>query len=328
MITSITIDGLRGIRHGEVAGLGGLSILVGPNGCGKSTVLDALLIGASAEPARAVWRVIKRRAELVVDQSPVFSPEWLTHRRTSVPIGIRIAGLEAFEVTTVEPVSGGFTIDSAAMGSSGSYPRQVVQTVRDYCRISVSSARSGAPDVTLIDPIEDATAPLHFVYSDAARRGRATFANDVLRELIPGFSRLEILTEPYPVLYMHIGDAPVPVSLSGEGVLALVRTVLELGAAADGGLALLEEPEVHQHPRSLRLMAQGICAAVKRGVQVVLTTHSLELIEALLFAAEGAKVVDQTSIHLIRLRGGELTATRVEGEAAKFQILEIGEDLR
>ncbi len=329
MITSITIDGLRGIRHGEVAGLGGLSILVGPNGCGKSTVLDALLIGASPWPARAVCRVVRRRAEVVVGQSPILSPAWLAHHgRSRAAIAIRVGGIATFTGTLVQVKQAG--ADILTEGTlTARFPGHGVHWDRASCRVTTEDLREGAPETTLIDPIEDPIAPLHSVYSDAARRGRVTFANEVLSDLIPRFARLEILTEAgNPVLYMHLGDTPVPVALAGEGVLALVRTVLELAACDQGGMALLEEPEVHQHPRSLRLMAQGICAAVKRDVQVILTTHSLELIESLLHAAAESQTLDRTSMHLVRLRDGELSATRVAGEVAKFQIVEIGEDLR
>lgn len=325
MITSITINGLRGISHGEVVGLAGLSILVGPNGCGKSTVLDALLIGAALDPAAGLSRAISRRAETIRGRGAYFGPQWISYRGT-VPRQITIAvdGLEKAGTTEIDALPYGATIRT-----SGATAEARVSWSRNNCRIEQTSPRAGGVPVALVDPIEDASAPLHEVYSNAVRLGRVAFANDVLRDLIPGFDRLEILTEDNePVLYMSIGDTAVPVAFAGEGIRALVWTVLELAACADGGLALLEEPEVHQHPRSLRLMTRGICAAVARGVQVVLTTHSLEMVEALLhFAAEGA-ILDRTAVHLVRLRDSELTATRVEGERARFQIVEIGEDLR
>ena len=323
MITSITIDGLRGIRHGEVAGLGGLSILVGPNGCGKSTVLDALLIGAAPEPAEAVCRVIRRRAELLSGERPILKPQWLLYgglKRGA--FSINVGGLAKTNVLSEPPY-----LFVRPVGGEGGESR--ISASQERCQIIDAGRRRSWPDVALIDPLEDAVVPLHLAYSDAARVGRVAFANEVLRTLIPRFERLEILTEgANPVLYMHLGDAPIPVALAGEGVLALVRTVLELAACAEGGLALLEEPEVHQHPKSLRLMAQGICAAVKRGVRVVLTTHSLELVESLLHFASEAALLDQTSVQLVRLRDGELTSTCVEGEVARFQIQDIGEDLR
>ena len=61
MIEAITIEGLRGIREGSLEGLGALTILTGPNGCGKSTVLDALFIATHPRPDVGVALAVSRR---------------------------------------------------------------------------------------------------------------------------------------------------------------------------------------------------------------------------------------------------------------------------
>ena len=326
MITRVEITLLRGIRHGLVDGLSRLDVLVGPNGCGKSTVLDAMLIGLSDEAREAVARTIRRRAELVSNQAPRYSPEWLVHGGAVDTEAEILLGFEG-DADRLRPTTLAYGNGSVVVRSNAE--TGPVSNFAAGANLRGDRGRLRAPPIELIDPLEDATTPLAEVYSNAARRGRASFANRVLGDLIRGFEKLEILSEHgVPILYMHVDGAPVPVSLAGEGVVALVRTTLELAACADHGTALLEEPEIHQHPRSLRLMSEGITAAVKRGVQVVLTTHSLELIELLLASAAEAGVLDQASVHVVRLRGGELTAARLPGDSARFQISEIGEDLR
>jgi predicted ATP-binding protein involved in virulence len=44
MIQSISINGLRGIAKGEIKELAPLTVLVGPNSSGKSTILDACML--------------------------------------------------------------------------------------------------------------------------------------------------------------------------------------------------------------------------------------------------------------------------------------------
>lgn len=325
MINGINIDRLRGIKHGEVPGLAGLSILVGPNGCGKSTVLDALLIGASPTPGDAIGRAVRRRVEVR------FGHAWLCWR--GVPAAeaeVSVDGIDAFDATrvwqsdvdalTVRTTRGGVTVS----------PEVTVRFDPDNNYQRPAGTRD-APFVRMIESAPGAMhAPLPSVYADARLAGGVAFVDGVLGELLEGYRRLEVLSDPdnQSVLFLDRDDGLVPVALAGEGVAALIRTLLELAMCKPGGLALLEEPEIHQHRRTLRLMAQGICKAVGRGVQVVLTTHSLELIEDLLFFADQSALLEQTAVHLVRLRDHVLTATRVAGATARFQIEEIGEDLR
>ena len=62
----------------------------------------------------------------------------------------------------------------------------------------------------------------------------------------------------------------------------------------------MEEPEVHMHPGAIRQCARAILAAVRRGIQIVLSTHSLELIDALL-SRESFRTRTWTELSLYRL---------------------------
>src|SRR5208282_1385804 len=104
-------------------------------------------------------------------------------------------------------------------------------------------------------------------------------------------------------------DYSVPATLVGDGIQSLLRLSLELAASGGGG-ALLEEPEVHQHPGAIRQSARAILAAVRRNIQVVLTTHSLEMIDALLGVSLD-KDLENLSLYRLVLRNGELIYSRL-----------------
>ncbi len=55
MVRSIYITRLRGIRDGKLENIAPLTVMVGPNGCGKSTILDAIhMVPATGRLTRLV----------------------------------------------------------------------------------------------------------------------------------------------------------------------------------------------------------------------------------------------------------------------------------
>lgn len=63
MITSIQIEGYRGLERFEMGDLGRLNLLVGTNNSGKTSVLEAIyLLFAAGNPA-ALWQLLWRRGE-------------------------------------------------------------------------------------------------------------------------------------------------------------------------------------------------------------------------------------------------------------------------
>ncbi|MGV3721252.1 MAG: AAA family ATPase [Actinomycetota bacterium] len=166
------------------------------------------------------------------------------------------------------------------------------------------------------------------LYTEVVRQGRRTAALSIIRDVVANIVGLEILTEDdYPIVYLVFEDHAVPVAVAGDGVQALVRTCLEL-AATPGGIVLLEEPEVHQHPRAIWQTARAIWSAVSRGVQVVLSTHSLDLIDALLSVDAEPGALDKLALYRVILENGELKSSRLTGfQAAEARSI-IEEDLR
>lgn len=175
--------------------------------------------------------------------------------------------------------------------------------------------------------LQHRNAPLYRLYSAAVEHGRAKAAEAIAAEIIPDLSGFVLLAEDdSPVLHLRFEDHSVPVGLAGEGIQVLVRLCLEL-ASREGGLVLVEEPEVHQHPATIWRSALAILAAVRRGVQVILTTHSLELIDALLTQANQDELAN-TAVLSLKLDQGVIRYSRLPGGEAAFARAQIEEDLR
>lgn len=348
MIASIEIAGLRGITKGLVDGLGPLTVLVGPSGAGKSTVLDALLIAASPSPGDAIGRVIKRRAELRGGAAWLFAngrnEAEATVRLPSLGRGVVIKRSEPepdlvalLESRSVSPVG----LRAEVASRFGVLVANVVVDVDNEYRFDLRWPNRGVLelfqaelDTQLIEPSAGANhAPLHRVYSEATRGGGLRYAVELLREVIDGLVDLRVLTfedkaGDTPILHLDFGTHTVPVAGAGSGVYALVRLALEL-AAVRSGLALIEEPEVHQHPRSLHQSAKVLHAAAARGIQVVLSTHSLDLIDSLVASADGEAGLERLRVvRIARTKDGELRCSTYAGREVAEARNAVGEDLR
>jgi hypothetical protein len=351
MIDTVEIQDLRGIREGQLTGLTPLTVLVGPSGSGKSTILDGLLIGGGREPLDGV--------DLAVHRSPgnMRSPaRWLfwkgghegpvrvratIHGRFQEANGVELIWRSGPE-RNPELVEGPGAIpygeiEARALSSAGDLGtalavRQLGKRTffleRTVGHIFGSTARSGWPQVHLMAS-SGLGAPLDKVLTRSLERGRFKGALGYLRNLVPAIQDLRVVTdEDRASVHVVFDDRSVPLDLAGDGIRALVRTTLELTTAEKDDLVLLEEPDAHQHPAAVWQTARAIVGAIERGIQVVVSTHSLELIDGLIDAL-GDSRVKQLSVHRTKLtEAGELRVSRHGGEQAVHARSAMELDLR
>jgi len=333
VIRSVEIKGLRGIREGKLTDLGRLVVLVGPNGCGKSTVIEGILIGASPTTSEAIVEVIRRH------EGGGSGPRWLLWRTGfSQPTEITIRTKEKTQKCSLQIDQGrpaeltriSFIVSNVVTNQNelGGW----IQAVRNKHQNHSEATFRPLGDVSEVHLVEayptSLQSPLHELYTKAVRLGRRKEAFGIISEVIPDAINVEILTEiGEPILHLVFADYSVPATLCGDGIQSLLRLSLELAATGAEGVALLEEPEVHQHPGAIRQSARAIIAAVRRNIQVILTTHSLELIDALVGESLD-KDLEQMSLYRLMLEDGILKSSRLAGPDIAFSRTEVESDLR
>ncbi|MBW7863745.1 MAG: DUF3696 domain-containing protein [Candidatus Hydrogenedentes bacterium] len=64
----------------------------------------------------------------------------------------------------------------------------------------------------------------------------------------------------------------------GVGISQVLPVLVALVAGEPGQLVYIEQPEIHLHPRAQRRLAHALCEAAKRGVVLVVETHSALLL--------------------------------------------------
>jgi hypothetical protein len=84
----------------------------------------------------------------------------------------------------------------------------------------------------------------------------------------------------------------------GVGVSQTLPVLVALHAAKSGQLVYVEQPETHLHPRAQFALAQVLASAAKRGVRVVVETHSsILLLGVQTLVAEGSLEPDKVKLH-------------------------------
>lgn len=78
----------------------------------------------------------------------------------------------------------------------------------------------------------------------------------------------------------------------------------------------------------MRLLAQLFFAAARRGVQLVISTHSIEFIDMLAAAANGDDELAWLSVHRLKLTDGLLSVSNIPGPDVAFARSVIHDDLR
>ncbi len=128
-----------------------------------------------------------------------------------------------------------------------------------------------------------------------------------MKEFFPG-TALEVQQVPqtnFVILGLRTSDTtgfhrPVNVGFGLTQVLPIVVAAL---AAKEGGLLLIENPEVHLHPAGQALMGQFLAAVAEAGVQVVTESHSDHVLNGIRRAAKTRTIcAENVALHFFKSR--------------------------
>lgn len=345
MLNTIEIENLRGIQKGKVEGLAPLSILVGSNNSGKSTVLEALYLAASHGHANGWVEMMKRRGWLGLASLGDFFYGGTKACSVKTVFGDGLPGMFTLSFTRY------FNKDLMPIGDSAELTRQRTQ-LDTADEIGSAKHRS----TLLIDEEGKRTLPLTtkgaFLEPQKLRRfldlgtlkveGTLEDCFDsvqkcgidardraiaLCRILQKGLMDLQISKsgDRY-VLYILFAKGAVPIYLAGDGMKRLFHIACVLASAA-GGLVLIEEPESYLHPRAMEELLKLLWASVSQGTQIVLSTHNLEFLKGVLEPGEG-RDLSKAAVFLTKLEDGQFSALNIPGPRAAERLIEIGEDLR
>jgi predicted ATPase len=295
VLDSLMIRGFRSLQRLDVDRLGRANLLVGRNGSGKSSVLEALKLYATQGTARAVFQILHARDEIAEYRESGTEPDrqmllpsiqQLFFGRPSAPSEIVIGSRDIDEsrLTMSLTSRASLRLQVTPVGIHWNYElRDVVNAWRtaestpvlcphQFVSPNGMNLREIASfwDAITLTPLED----------DVVR---------AMRIIAPGLERVSFVATPngerVPMAKLRDEAYPVPVRSLGDGVTRLFGIALGLVRARDG-LLLIDEAENGIHFSAQTDLWRLIFAtAAELNVQVFATTHSWDCIQAFQEAA-------------------------------------------
>ena len=279
MIERLEITGYRGIARGDLPSLAPLTVLVGPNNSGKSSVLEALYLAGAAGDGAAIARIGTRRGWIGLASLPAWlrSGQALLRWRAGDSEVLLTLSARGERVESSGPLisrAGYATFAESRGWASNSSSVQSIEELPAFIE----------PQAIGLDP-----ALLDEAVSRADLVGGREDLLALLRPLLPGLRDMRIL-QAGSRYSLHVEDGsgpPWPAAVAGDGFKKLL--VLASKIAADkSGLILVEEPETYLHVGAYAQVARLFWQTINTGGprQVVATTHSLEMLDAIFGAPE------------------------------------------
>jgi len=177
----------------------------------------------------------------------------------------------------------------------------------------------GVGGVAVVGPMHTYAASLLLEWQRLAKDTQAPAdlreqATENLRRVADGLRRLEltwkVLSEAVDAAHLELRAGRLPkaqqggardlvaVADAGFGLSQVLPVLVGLAAAVPGQMVLVEQPELHLHPRAQLALGGVLAAAAGRGVIVVVETHSQLILRAIqTVVATGKLTPDQVALH-------------------------------
>lgn len=343
MIREIRLYNFRGVKKGEIE-LAPLTILIGPNGSGKTTMLEALLL---AHGFREVFPGIRVQDILAEHHATLTSKSLLhlIHNYRCIPpenfalIEYTYDGNKALlEITCIDEYLR-FALKKDKNIDLDHHVKEIIEKkqylnpsfeVASIHKHSLSGTISSSPFInanilfirgSLIRKIYEF---LNEEWIDFSSKGLTRKTVEEIKKLL-SLNALDIVNEPFGggtyslMLYLSDGSRIRLGDLS-DGIQILIAFNLIVDYL-NPDIILWDDIEHHMNPKALVYLANRLADLVESGKQIVVTTHSLEATRLI------ARVIENARIVKLELRNGILNTKTMDLEDVE-NYLKLGIDAR
>ena len=325
-LPSLVIEGFRGFKKLELRKLGHVNLLVGKNGVGKSSVLDAVRLYASQFDFERIHSILERRGE---DWNPssrnslsplLFERQGLDPQAPSIRLGdllLRYTLLAAKKSAVDGEIS--YKVkdpNNAANASPGVVVEQGGQPIRQFAYAGFPGApyyqelpgRRAGFSYRSVPPEGLSDKLLGTRWDEVVLAGQEDRLTDVFRTIRPDAQKIHIISsDRRPYVSLEAFRQPVPLRFLGDGAARFLGIAVSAVLAKDGFLLLDEFENGIHHSAQPKIWEFVFKVARELNVQVFATTHSHDCVTAFAQAAVAA----ESKGELIRLEHfrGEVVQT-------------------
>ncbi|MFD2718217.1 AAA family ATPase [Hymenobacter monticola] len=248
-ITSLEFDGITGIGKGKVSFSGGITVICGANGVGKTTLLNALLLSIKSIVSPVPHNIKSRFNSSVLLVSAIENGEERTYLKSS----------------SDEEV--GLSVEIGYIDSSHKSSRLIdffsEMTNREELFEGIDPIHYSEEEIKLISYVTGKNYSSCDVYEIDAFDPEAISGFD---DVIPYFKVVDSNTE-YGLEMMGLGE------------LAAHLLIWSIKRAPQDSIFFLEEPESFISPKAqVNLMNYIASVSLDKGIWLVITTHSMGIV--------------------------------------------------
>jgi predicted ATPase len=308
VIHRLGLRNFKGVVEGE-AELDKLTILVGPNNSGKTTILEALFLAPN--PLRQVPYVPTTAVQLLLEYHKTLSETGYTFLLNKYIANNMVIKVDDLELLFTKINGSDIAVKVTYLSQSGETGILDLGYLRPDGDVEVRSNVQIA-DNTLLLSTKLAKFAHEYLQSRWIEilntRAPALISREVSRFVSEEY--VNVTAEPFMAgsmtFYAMLADGTrIRLSDLGAGVhLYVVNRLLYEHYRPD--VVLWDDLETHFNPRLLTHVAEWFADLVEEGKQVIVSTHSLEVVEKIIAFVEDATVL------LTSLRDGKLKVRRVK----------------
>jgi hypothetical protein len=307
VIHQLRLRNFKGVVEGE-AELDKLTILVGPNNSGKTTILEALFLAPN--PLRQVPYVPTTAVQLLLEYHKTLSEKGYAFLLNKYIANNMVIKVDDRELLFTKINGSGIAVKVTYLSQSGETGILDLGYLRPDGSVEVRSNVQIA-DNTLLLSTKLAKFAHEYLQSRwieiSNTRAPALISREVSRFVSEEY--VNVTAEPFTAgsmtFYAMLADGTrIRLSDLGAGVhLYVVNRLLYEHYRPD--VVLWDDLETHFNPRLLTHVAEWFADLVEEGKQVIVSTHSLEVVETLTAFVEDAAVL------LTSLRDGKLKVRKL-----------------